>query len=307
VLRRAEATDYADQLVVLAERMSTTPNRVLLTMTNRTDLALRVAAVLDSRQQRGRAGVFSIALACVGAALLVATISPLRIAAQIQAPTQTFSGSLIDPFGRTLPSTRLTLWNTSTQQPIEARTDQAGHFSLEGIPAGDYQLQVHEFGSQGRITFAPGQHLYRDIAVMLDGIEDTITVYSSEAPTVLPPLPPPLPPPSRTSQPDPGQADLARCAQVSMFCRVMPPVQIARPQPIYPTRQRESGVAGTVVAEGRVGTDGLIKDLRPLAPANPDFARATFDALRRWQFTPIRFDSVPVEMKIRVTANFVAQ
>ena len=92
-----------------------------------------------------------------------------------------------------------------------------------------------------------------------------------------------------------------------MFCRVTPPVQIARAQPVYPTKQRESGTAGEVVVEGRVGTDGLVKDLHALAPADPDFANATCDALRRWQFTPMRFDGVPVEMSIRVTANFVVR
>jgi TonB family protein len=309
VLRRAEAIAYADQLVVLAERISNPPNWPLLTLANRTELAARVAAVLDSRQQRGRAGIVCLALVCVTSAVVVATISPLRVAtaAQIQAPTQTFSGSLRDPLGRLLPDARLTLWNISTQQPNETRSDQVGGFTFSGIPAGEYQLQVPEFGSQGRITLAPGQHLYRDIATMMDGIEDTVTVYSSEAPAVLPPPPPPLPPPSRTSEPYPGQADLSRCAQVSMFCRVTPPIQIARAQPTYPTRERERGVAGAVVVEGRVGTDGLIKDLRALSPADPDFVSATFDALRRWQFTPIQFDGVRVEMSIRVTADFVVQ
>jgi beta-lactamase regulating signal transducer with metallopeptidase domain len=157
VLQRAEATAYADQLVVLAERLSTAPKRPLLAMANRTDLATRIVAVLDSRQQRGRAGMFSLALVCVAAALLVATISPLRVAAaaQIPAATQTFSGSLMDPLGRTLPDKRLTL--------------------------------------------------------------------------------------------------------------------------------------------------------RALAPADPDFAGATVDALRRWQFTAMRLDGVPVEMNIHVTANFVVQ
>ncbi len=309
VLRRAEATAYADQLVVLAERMSTAPNRPVLTMANRTDLAARVAAVLDSRQKRGQAGKICLALVCVASALLVTTISPFRIvvAAQTQTPTQTFSGSLMDPLGRPLPDTRLTLWNTSTQQPIETRSDPAGRFTFSGIPGGEYLLQVHEFGSQGRITLAPGQRLHRDIAVLMDGVEDTITVYSSEAPTVVAPPPAPLLPTSRASQPSPGQAELDRCAQVSMFCRVTPPVQIARAQPIYPAKQRESGVAGTVMIEGRVGTDGLVKDLRALVPADAEFASATIDALRRWQFTPIRFDGVPVEMNIRVTANFVAR
>lgn len=92
-----------------------------------------------------------------------------------------------------------------------------------------------------------------------------------------------------------------------MFCRVMPPVQIARIQPIYPAKQREGGIAGTVVVEGHVGTDGLIKDLHAIPTADPDFASSTVDALRRWQFTPIRLDGVPVDTNIRVTAHFVVQ
>jgi TonB family protein len=309
VLRHAEATAYADQLVMLAERMSHPPNWPLLTLANRTELAARVVAVLDSRQQRGPASIVCLALACVASVLLVATISPFRIvtAAQTQEQTQTFSGSLTDPLGRTLPDARLTLWNTYTQQPIETRSDRAGHFKFSGIPAGSYRLQVDEFGSQGQISLAHGQHLSRNIALVMGGMEDTLTVHSNDAPTALPPLPAPLPLPSQTSEPYPNQADLSRCAQVSMFCRVMPPVQIARIQPIYPAKQREGGIAGTVVVEGRVGTDGLIKDLHAISPADPDFASSTVDALRRWQFTPIRLDGVQVDTNIRVTAHFVVQ
>ena len=312
VLRGAEATAYANQLVVLAERLSTAPNRPLLAMANRTDLATRVVAVLDSRQQRGRAGTFSIALVCVASALLVTTISPLQIVATWQTPaaTQSFDGLLRDPVGRTLPDTTLTLSNISTQQRIETHSDQAGHFTFSGIPAGQYLLQVRKAGfatSQERITLTAGQHLNRDFALQIGGIDAVVTVRSSDAPAVLPPPPPPLPPPSRTSQPYMGQSDLDRCAQVSMFCRITPPVQIARAQPVYPTKQRESGVAGKVTIEGRIGTDGLIKDLRTLAPADPDFASATFDALRRWQFIAMRLDGVPIEVTIRVTASFVAQ
>ncbi len=309
VLRRAEATDYADQLVVLAQRMSTAPNGALLAVANRTHLAARIAAILDTRQQRGRAGRVRVALICVCSTLFIATLSPLRIAAagQSESRTETFTGSLRDPLGRTLPDTGLTLWNAATHQPIATRTDRAGHFTFAGVPAGAYQLRVDEFGSQGQITFAPGLRLHRDIAVVMDGIDDTVTVYSSDVPTVSPPPPPPLPSPSNTSPPYQSQAELDRCAQVSMFCRVTPPVQTARVQPVYPTKQRASAVAGTVVVEGRVGTDGLVKDLHAVAPADPDFASATLDALRRWQFSPIRFDGVPVEMNIHVTANFVAQ
>jgi len=104
-----------------------------------------------------------------------------------------------------------------------------------------------------------------------------------------------------------SEAELDRCAQASMFCRVTPPHKIAGPRPIYPTEERESGVAGKVMVEGRIGKDGLIKDLRTLGPANPDFASATLDALRRWQFTATLLDGVPITVPIRVTAKFVVR
>jgi beta-lactamase regulating signal transducer with metallopeptidase domain len=58
VLRYSEGTAYADQLVVLAKRLSAAQRLPFLAMANRADLATRVRAVLDSRQQRGRAGTF---------------------------------------------------------------------------------------------------------------------------------------------------------------------------------------------------------------------------------------------------------
>jgi TonB family protein len=83
VLGRSEATAYADQLVGLAQRLS--GKSPVLAMANRADLATRVGAVLDRRQRRGRAGVFPVALACAAAAVLVLTISPLRMVAAPQA------------------------------------------------------------------------------------------------------------------------------------------------------------------------------------------------------------------------------
>ena len=85
VLGRSEATAYADQLVGLAKRLSVAQRAPLLAMVNNTDLATRVAAVLDSRQRRGRAGTVSLALACAAAVVLVLVISPLTVVAAPQA------------------------------------------------------------------------------------------------------------------------------------------------------------------------------------------------------------------------------
>jgi uncharacterized protein (TIGR03435 family) len=102
VLRRSEATDYADQLVTLARRLSMAAKSPLLAMVNRADLATRVGAVLDIRQRRGRAGMFPVALACAAAAVLVLTLSPLTIVAAPQSASvlpkfDAVSIKLVDP------------------------------------------------------------------------------------------------------------------------------------------------------------------------------------------------------------------
>jgi TonB family protein len=97
VLRRSDATAYADQLVALAQRMSLTTRAMtakspLLAMANRADLATRVGAVLDHRQRRGRAGTFFVAISCAGAVMLVLVVSPLKMVAAFQA-TGTSAGT----------------------------------------------------------------------------------------------------------------------------------------------------------------------------------------------------------------------
>lgn len=81
VLGRSDATAYADQLVDLAQRISSAGKTPLLAMVSRSDLATRVGAVLDIRQRRGRAGTLPVALACTAAAMLVLTVSPFRMVA----------------------------------------------------------------------------------------------------------------------------------------------------------------------------------------------------------------------------------
>lgn len=110
VLRRAEATAYADQLITVARRLSSGSKSPLLAMANRHDLAARVGAVLDSRQPRGRAGARWVGLASAVCALLVAAISPLQIVGAAQTPPagpEAFEVASIKPCaGETLPPTQ---------------------------------------------------------------------------------------------------------------------------------------------------------------------------------------------------------
>ena len=78
VLRRAEPTTYADQLVTLAGRLSANTRHPLLAMANRSDLVQRVSAVLDPRQARGHASLTVATGIVVAACVLIIGISPLQ-------------------------------------------------------------------------------------------------------------------------------------------------------------------------------------------------------------------------------------
>ena len=73
-----ERTDYAEQLVTLAQRMAATPAQPMLGMANRSDLSTRVTAVLDDRLRRGRASFAFGAGTVAAAAAIVLTIAPVR-------------------------------------------------------------------------------------------------------------------------------------------------------------------------------------------------------------------------------------
>jgi uncharacterized protein (TIGR03435 family) len=92
VLRRSEATAYADQLVALAQRLSQASHQPQLAMASRRDLAARVVAVLDSGQPRGRAGAWCIGAAIAMTAALAAGLSSIRIVAAQQAAQTTVAG-----------------------------------------------------------------------------------------------------------------------------------------------------------------------------------------------------------------------
>jgi bla regulator protein blaR1 len=81
LLRRAEATEYANQLVTLAQRMLHHRNASLVAMAGRGHLPSRVRALLDADRRRGPAGAGWIAVAAVASVLAVASMSAVQIVA----------------------------------------------------------------------------------------------------------------------------------------------------------------------------------------------------------------------------------
>jgi beta-lactamase regulating signal transducer with metallopeptidase domain len=93
VVAREEHTMYAEQLVALARRMTARPAAAVLGMAERSDLAARVAAVLDLNRARGRTGPLAAGLIAASAIASVLAVAPLRlVAAPPDSPT---TGSML--------------------------------------------------------------------------------------------------------------------------------------------------------------------------------------------------------------------
>ncbi len=78
VVRSADRTAYADQLVSLAERLKAARHHVVPAMASRSDLSTRVRALLDERQKRGRPHPLPHAVAIGVMCVTVLTIGPVR-------------------------------------------------------------------------------------------------------------------------------------------------------------------------------------------------------------------------------------
>jgi ankyrin repeat protein/beta-lactamase regulating signal transducer with metallopeptidase domain len=81
VVGREERTDYAEQLVTLARRLTRSHAQPVLSMASRSDLSVRVKAVLDGTQLRGRAGASLVAATVAAASVFVLVLAPVRVEA----------------------------------------------------------------------------------------------------------------------------------------------------------------------------------------------------------------------------------
>jgi beta-lactamase regulating signal transducer with metallopeptidase domain/ankyrin repeat protein len=82
VVRTAESTEYAEQLVSLSRQLSAGRGQPVLGMAKRSDLATRVSSLLDTSRRRGRAGLVAAAFSVTIGAFVVMAIGPLRAVAQ---------------------------------------------------------------------------------------------------------------------------------------------------------------------------------------------------------------------------------
>jgi beta-lactamase regulating signal transducer with metallopeptidase domain/ankyrin repeat protein len=121
-----ERTDYAEQLVTLAKRMSATPVQPMLGMANRSDLSTRVTAVLDDRLHRGRAGFALAAVTVAAAALVLGSVAPVRAVAKMELSAVVSADAVVDE-------------QSSRRGPDDRRTRAIDRALYEAANEGDFQ------------------------------------------------------------------------------------------------------------------------------------------------------------------------
>jgi TonB family protein len=84
---------------------------------------------------------------------------------------------------------------------------------------------------------------------------------------------------------------------------VTPPTKIKNVQPVYPAVARQARVGGTVQLEVEIGEDGKVTDTR-VVKSVPLLDQAAIDAVKQWEYTPMKKGGVAVPVVMMVTVNF---
>jgi hypothetical protein len=215
----------------------------------------------------------------------------------------TFSGTLMDPTGRAWPDTVLMIVDAATGTRREARTDEAGRFSIPGLPPGEYRAEVSRPGfieAAARLVLAPGQDLHRDVVPQIVTLQQmyTISPHANPSKEVAHTIP------QRTVMRSTPPED--PCVRSSTPGCITPPMRMVDARPIFPRVQAREGVSGVVDVSARLGTDGYLKDIKANEGANPDFAAAAVEAMRLWEYSVLRLNGIPQECSFNVRFRFNA-
>jgi TonB family protein len=104
------------------------------------------------------------------------------------------------------------------------------------------------------------------------------------------------------------QAEYDPCSASPVGGCIKPPTKIRDVKPIFPQHLSDAKVDGVVRLEATIGVDGSVTSVQPADPADPvdpAFTHAASTAVSQWLFTPTQLGGVPIEVKMKVTANFV--
>jgi len=85
---------------------------------------------------------------------------------------------------------------------------------------------------------------------------------------------------------------------------VVLPVNIYRPDPVYPELARRARLQGVVIVEATIDRQGNVVDTKLLKDPGLGCGAAVVEALRSWKYRPATFNDRPVSIIMTVTVTF---
>ena len=245
------------------------------------------------------------------------------------APAQTSStlvgGTIADATGRGIPDVAVVLTDIGTAPDHTARTNESGRFEFVGLPIGQYLIGVDAPGFASfhdRLTVIPGAKARMNITLQIASLSISMMV-GRPGPAQGPQGRPALPNGWTCADAEAGRpVGVGLCGPPSLVQELTHDVQAreevfrkqaAKPASMplpavvavrYPQDLWDAMIEGSVVLEGRVGTDGSPVGLKSVAPVHPGLAKAARETVSRWRFEPARLHDVAVEAPLRVTISF---
>jgi TonB family protein len=287
VLAQSEATEYAEQLIAVARRLSTAAKGPLLAMASRADLSARVRAVLDGRQRRGRAGGVCVAAATIAAAAVVLTVSPLRMVAAPQAAVES-RGTLRTAVGLVMTDVTVTYPNGQRAAGLGA-----GDFAVaeDGVPQEirvfEEQTGYYVVGYYPRNMKMDGAFRKIDIAVKtataakVDYRAGYYAMRREDSPAVN-----------------------ERAAGTPAALNIKPPVLLFKKEPGYSDAARRAKYQGTVVLDVEIDASGAVSSVRTQRSLGLGLDESATEAVKQWRFRPATQDGNPVAVRTRVIVSF---
>jgi TonB family protein len=297
--------DYATHLLDLARALAVKPRAWLPApaMARPSSLEGRIRAMLNaSINRRPLTASWRAAIAVV----LLGIAVPI---AGAQAAFFTFSGVLVDQTNRVIPAATMVLTSAERQAKYEIASDGAGHFAFVGLPSGDYAIEVREIGFatlKDTVRIA-SRSVDKTLQLQVGSLEESVTVSNRSQPSagmsgddIL----------AATQRADErNQKALAACAaaQSPVGGTILPPTPLVHVNPVYPDSLKDQKIGGVVIMEALIGADGTIEDVSVLRTPDPDLSSAAVDAVRQWTFSSTLLNCTPIQVKMTVTMNFIAQ
>jgi TonB family protein len=304
--RGVDGSQYATHLLDVArafssERRIWSPAPAIARPSN---LRKRVRALLNVRANRSPVTRSGAAIAIVGLLAVTVPIAGFGPPPQDPSnPTAALSGFIFDPLGGVVPDVPLYLSNVETRVQKKGATDNAGHFEFDKLPPGTYRLSAAiGFVPPATVTLAAGDRVQHNITMRLGGVQGRIGI-CADCPRVVAPY----------AMPESLAKELARDDELIRNQPVVGPRGMGDGFPLpmqqlrdlaYPQHLRDARIEGTVVVEGRIGTDGFPTGLRVVSAGHPELAKAAVAALKELQWEPARIRGVAVEVPLSLTIEY---